>query len=70
MGGSAEQINVVCPIGHKAAFIDKLLLEVNSREAVFAGKLDDPLSFRENAGTGDRHNRADLLLLGGLKSVL
>src|SRR6266508_1406724 len=37
----------VRPIGHEAALIDKLLLKVNSRQAVFDGKLDDPLSFGE-----------------------
>ena len=39
------EVIIVGPVGHQAAFIDKLLLEVNCREAVFDGKLDNPLSF-------------------------
>src|SRR5262245_1959180 len=41
------QVNVIRSIRHEAAFIDKLLLEVNSRQPMFAGELDDPLSFGE-----------------------
>src|SRR5207249_7005394 len=41
------EVIVVHPIGHEATLIDKLLRKVNSRQAVFAGKLDDPLSFGE-----------------------
>jgi len=40
VGSLAEQVIEVCPVGHETAFIDKLLLEVNSRQPVFAGKLD------------------------------
>jgi hypothetical protein len=40
------------------------------RQPVFAGKLDDPLSFGEKGGSGSRHNGAYLLLLGGLKGGL
>src|SRR5258705_10889222 len=29
------EVNVIRPVGHKAALIDKLLLEVNSRQPVF-----------------------------------
>src|SRR4030095_5572028 len=29
----------VRPVGHEAALIDKLLLEINTRQAVFVGKL-------------------------------
>ena len=60
----------VRPIGHETALIDKLLLEVNSRQPVFAGKLDDPLSFGEKGASGGRHNRVYLLLLCGLKGAL
>ena len=41
------EVSVVRPVVHEAAGIDKLLLWVNSRQPVFAGKLDDPLSFGE-----------------------
>ena len=64
------EVIVVRPVGHEAALIDKLLLEVNSRQPVFAGKLDDPLSFGEKGASGGRHNRAHLLLLCGLKGAL
>src|SRR5262249_54963373 len=57
VGGCPVQLNEVHPVGHETSFIDKLLLEVNRREAVFAGKLDDPLSFGEITGTGDRYKR-------------
>ena len=67
VGGLAEQILEVRPVGHEPALIDKLLLEVNSRQAVFAGKLDDPLSFVEKSASGGRQDRAHLFLLGGLK---
>src|SRR3989441_3289459 len=50
------EVNEVCSIEHKAALIDKLLLEVNSRQAVFAGKLDDSLSFGEKNATRGRHD--------------
>jgi len=60
----------VHPIGHEAAGFDILLLRVNRRRPVFAGKLDDSPSFVKKAGIGDRHNRVDLLLLGGLKDDL
>ena len=45
------EVIVVRPVGHETALIDKLLLEVNSRQPVFAGKLDDPLSFGEKAAS-------------------
>jgi hypothetical protein len=48
MCGAAEQIIEFHPVGHETAFVDKLLLDVNSRQPVFGGKLDDPLSFSEN----------------------
>src|SRR4029434_46409 len=51
------EIIEVHPIGHEAALIDKLLRKVNSRQPVFAGKLDDPLSFREKGASGTRHYR-------------
>ena len=43
------QVIEVRPVGHETALFDKLLLKVNSRQPVFAGKLDDPLSFGEKA---------------------
>ena len=46
-GGTAKKVSVVGPIRHETALIDKLPLEVNSWQPVFAGKLDDPLSFGE-----------------------
>ena len=69
MSGLAEQVIVVRPVGHETALIDKLLRKVNSWQLVFPGKLDDALSFREKAATGGRHDRADLLLLCGLKGA-
>ena len=65
-----KEVIVVRPVGHETALIDKLLLEVNSRQPVFGGKLDDPLSFGEKGASGGRHNRAHLLLLCGLKGAL
>src|SRR5262249_62411085 len=41
VGGLTVQVSVVRPIGHEAALIDKLFLEVNSRQLVFTGKLND-----------------------------
>src|SRR5438094_322230 len=64
------EVDVVRSIGHEAALIDILLLWVNSRELVFAGKLDDPLSFGEKGASGDHRNRVDLLLLCSLKGGL
>jgi hypothetical protein len=64
------EVNVVCPVGHETALIDKLLLEVDSRQPVFAGKLNDPLSLGEKAASGDRDDRVDLLLLRGFKGAL
>src|SRR5262249_4584710 len=64
------EVNVVCPVRHKTALIDKLLLRINSREPVLDSKLHDPFSFGEKAVTGGRHDRADLLLLYGFKSAL
>ena len=61
---------VVHPVKHEPTFIDKLLLEVNRREAVFTGKLDDPLSFGEKLAIGGCHNRINLPLLCGLKGAL
>src|SRR4029453_11262127 len=60
----------VRPVRHETSLIDKLLLEVNSRQPVFGGKLDDPLSFHEKGASGHRHNRAYLFLLGGFKGAL
>jgi hypothetical protein len=39
-------------------------------QAVFAGKLNDPLSCSEKVASSGRHNRANLLLLRGLKGAL
>ena len=69
VGGLAEQIIEVRSVGHEAALINKFLLEVNSRQPVFRGKLDDPLSFGEKGAIGGRYNRLDLLLLRGLKGA-
>src|SRR5262245_7292952 len=63
-------VSVIHPVGHETALINKPLLWVNSRQPVFAGKLDDPPSFGEKAVAGRRHNRAHLLLLCGLKGAL
>src|SRR5262245_14537168 len=64
------EVSVVRPVGHQAALIDKLLLWVNSRQPVFAGKLDDSLSLGEKGASGGRHYPAHLLFLCGLKSAL
>src|SRR5262249_27563344 len=64
------EVNVVHPVGHKAALINKLSLEINGSQPVFAGKLDDPPSFGEKSAAGGRQNRHDLLLLCGLKGAL
>src|SRR4029434_2146758 len=53
----------VCSIGHETTLINKLLLNVNSRQPVFSRKLDDSLSFGEKEASCDRHDRVDLLLL-------
>src|SRR6266481_9956414 len=45
------EVIVVRPVGHETALIDKLLLDVNSRQPVFAGKVDDPLSFTEKGAS-------------------
>src|SRR5206468_13101861 len=55
------------PVEHETALIDIFLLWVNSRQAVFASKLDDALSFGEIGASGGRHNRAHLLLRCGVK---
>jgi hypothetical protein len=47
VGGLVEQVSGVHPVGHEAALVNKFLLWVDSRQPVFAGKLDDPLSFGE-----------------------
>src|SRR5438132_4468866 len=70
VSGAAEQVVDVRPIEHQTAFINKLLLEVNSRQPVFAGKLYDPLSFGEKGASAGSHNCVDLLLVCGLKGVL
>src|SRR5438128_6749367 len=57
------EISGVRPVRHETTLIDKLLVWVTSRQPVFTGKLDDPLSFGKKAVTGRRHNRAHLLLL-------
>src|ERR1051325_7995453 len=64
------EIIVVGPVGHQTTHVDKLLLWVNSRQAISAGKLDDRLSFSKKRATSDVHNRVDLLLLCGLKGAL
>ena len=64
------EVSVVRPVKHESALVDILLIWINSREAVFAGKLDDPLSFREKSQTAADHKRANLLLLCGSKRVL
>src|SRR5262244_1856863 len=61
------EVSVVGPVKHESALVDILLIWVNSRQAVFDGKLDDPPSFAEKAATGGHHNRAHLLLLCGFK---
>ena len=35
------EVDIVHPVRHQAALIDELPLEVNSRQQVFAGELDD-----------------------------
>src|SRR5438309_8164764 len=50
------EVIVVRPVEHEAALIDELLLVVNSRQPVFDGELDGPLSFDEKEGTAGRHN--------------
>src|SRR3972149_9694396 len=60
-------VSGIRPIGHETTLINKLLLWVNSRQPVFAGKLDDPGSRGKQGAINGRHNRAHLLLLGGLK---
>jgi hypothetical protein len=41
-----KEVIEVRPVGHATALVDKLFLEVNSRQLMFAGYLDPP-SFRE-----------------------
>jgi hypothetical protein len=41
-------VSGVRPVEHEAAEIDILLVRVNGRQPVFAGKLDDPLSSAKN----------------------
>src|SRR5262245_58113562 len=65
-----KQVNIVHPIGHQTALINKLLLEINGRHSILVSKLDDPLSFGEKGANGSRHNRAYLFLLCGLKGAL
>ncbi len=54
---ASEQVIEVRPVRHETTLIDKLLLEVNSRQPVLAGKLDDPLSIGEKKASGSRYNR-------------
>src|SRR5262245_32952677 len=68
--GSPIEISVVRAVGHEAAFVNKLLLEVNCRQPMFVSKLNDLPSLGEKAASGNRHNRVDLLLLSGLKGAL
>src|ERR1700752_2113820 len=70
VSGLAEKVIEVRSIGHEAALIDKLLLELNSRQPVFASKVDDLLFFAEKGTIGGCHNRAHLFLLRGLKGAL
>src|SRR5438093_11201218 len=65
-----KEVSVVRSIGHKTTLIDILLLWVNSRQPMFAGKLDDPLSFSEKWASGAYHNPAYLFLLSRLKGAL
>src|SRR5438046_7294517 len=53
------QVIVLHPIGHEATLINKLLLELNSRQPVSARKLDDSLSFGQQSETRDLDTRAD-----------
>jgi hypothetical protein len=68
-GRAPKEVVEVRPVGHQTALIDKLLLWVNNWQVIFAGKLDDPLSFGEKGASTGRHNRAHLLLLCGLKGA-
>src|SRR5439155_14356882 len=58
VGRAPIEVDRVRTIGHEAALVDKLLLKVNSRQPVFAGKLDDPLSFADKGANALRQNRA------------
>ena len=61
-------VNNVRPIGHEANLVDKLLLEVNSRQVVFAGK--STIRFLSAKIDDCRlSDRAYLFLLCGLKAL-
>ena len=64
------EVGEVHAVGHEAAGFDIFILWINSRQPVLARKFDDPFSFGEKARIGGRHDRANLLLLCGLKGVL
>jgi hypothetical protein len=70
MGGFTVQVVVIHSVRHETARIDKLFLKINRRQSIFVGKFDNPLSFGEKLPIRGRHNRFDLLLLGGLKGTL
>src|SRR5258706_9819001 len=70
VGGLSIEVIVVHAVGHETALIDKLLRKVNSRQAVFDGKVDDALSFGDKGASGGRHNRLNLFLLRSLKGAL
>ena len=55
VGRFAELVTEVYPVGHQTSLIHKLLLEINSRQSVLAGKLDDPLSLGEKPATSYCH---------------
>src|SRR4051812_27644618 len=57
------EVSEVRPIGHESTGFDKFILWINSRQAIFTGKLAYPLSFRKKAVSDVRHDRAHLLLL-------
>src|SRR5438309_5982077 len=67
---ASVEVIEVSPVGHETAGFHKVILWVNGWQAVFDGKLDDPLSFGEEGKRGGRHNRAYLFLLCGLKGAL
>jgi len=56
-------------IGGLAVLAIELFLWVNSRQSVFAGKLDDPLSFAEKGVTSGGHYRAHPDRMGRAESA-
>ena len=57
-----EFAGAVYPSDQPGKLIDIISLWVNSRQAVFSGKLDDPLSFHEKTAIGDCQNPVDSFL--------